>query len=459
MPGIGLRYRFFFVILTSLILAAIAINVVHANFFRAQRINLIDRQIAESSAQLLQSTEFQKNLKKSSQAIDEVISKVLQGSRIGKLFILRDNEGHIHFQSFNFGLLKIEIPVSPEWVTVETENEYVRVRNVKMTNEKNVTLQVGLVLDRNFINWKIIDGRVIYYVISIVLFLFVTAAFLTLFLLSPLRRLILHLNEATSNLTYQKSIEPLPGRLDQFRKGLWATGDEFASLLHSVHKLIDRINLNYKLTRFWTSQMAHGLKTPLAILRAHTESKDRAGQLPSEFSKGVYKEITQMTGIIDQFLDWAELENSLIQKNLHALRIKTVAQGVAARLEKLNPGRLKLDFQSDFAVVANPVHLDQVITNLVTNALKFSPPDKPVKLIVSENTFSVDDCGPGLPAEVRERLGEPFNIGTGFDEAKSGNGLGLAMVATVAKLYQWEFSISSYSSGTKASVEFPLDLI
>ncbi len=448
-----MRYRFFFVILGSLILAAVAITLVHSNFFKSQRIKLIDRQIAESSAVLLESEAFQKSLNARGEVVDEVISKVLQGSRIGKLFILRGRDGKILFQSFNFGLLNIEIPNAPDWVTVETEDQYVRVKNAAIPNNSNLTLQVGLVLDRNFINWKIIDSRVTYYVISIVALLFLTAALLTLILLSPLRNLISHLNQATSNLTFQKKILPLPDSLSHFESGLWSKSDEFAILLRSVQKLIDRINLNYKLTRFWTSQMAHGLKTPLAILRAETESK--AHMLPASYSKDVYKEISQMTGIIDQFLDWAELENSLVQKDLHALRMKSVAQGVVARLDKLNPGRLQLDLKSDFAVLANPVHLDQVMTNLITNALKFSPACEQVEITLSDNLLTVKDRGPGIPSEVQERIGEPFNIGRGGD----GNGLGLAMVTTVAKIYQWKFKVASYHFGTQAVVEFPQEHI
>lgn len=435
-----------------MILSAIAINVVHSTFFKSQRLKLIDRQIAESSQTLLLSDEFQKNHSLPSTELDDVISKVLGGSRIGKLFILRDPDGKILFQSFNFGLLNIDIPRSPEWVTVETDDQYIRVRNWPLPENEKVILQVGLVLDRNFLNWKIIDNRVIYYVISIVLLLFALAALLTLFLLSPLRNLISHLNHATSNLTYQKNVDPLPVKLSQFKKGAWARSDEFASLLDSVQKLINRINLNYRLTRFWTSQMAHGLKTPLAILRAETESREKNAALPSEYARDVYKEISQMTGIIDQFLDWAELENSLVQKDLHALRMKSVVQGVVARLDKLNPGRIQLNLGSDFAVLANPVHLDQVITNLITNALKFSPIGKPIEVSIANHSLEVRDYGPGIPQEVLERIGEPFNIGT---SQESGNGLGLAMVTTVVKLYQWDFKVLRLNLGTQATVRFP----
>ncbi|MGZ5280511.1 MAG: sensor histidine kinase, partial [Pseudobdellovibrionaceae bacterium] len=430
-----MRNRFFFIILTTLILAAVGINLIHIKFFQSQRLKLIDKQITESSKELLESEELKKAFSTPSK-IDDVISKVLKGSRIGKAFILRDPNGKIIYESFNFRLLNAELPIQPEWVTVETDTEFVRVRNLTMPGPKPLVMQVSLVLDRNFINWEIVDSRVILYVTGVVLTLFIASVLLTLILLSPLRLLIEHLKGATSKLVNLLDVEPLPKRLAKYTRGFWAQSDEFSALLSTVQKLIDRINLNYKLTRSWTLQMAHELKTPLAIMRAETESNAKAELIPRSYSGSVIKEIQQMSDIISQFLEWAELENSQVQKDLHALRMKSFVKTVVSRLDKISPGRIQTELKNDFPVFANPIHLDQLISNLITNALKFSPSSQPVHLIVSEHSMFVKDHGPGVPKEVLERLGEPFNIGAS-DEGRSGNGLGLAWVVTVAKLYQW----------------------
>ncbi|MBK9039839.1 MAG: HAMP domain-containing histidine kinase [Bdellovibrionales bacterium] len=448
-----MRNRFFFIILATLILAAISINLVHVYFFKSQRLKLIDRQIAESSTALLKSKEFNISVKKAA-LLEETISRVLKGARIGKAFVLRDSSGKIVYQSFNVGLLNTELPIQPEWVAVETEAEYIRVRNVPLPG-KSLILQVGLVLDRNFLDWEILDNRVINYVTGIVISLFLASALITLVLLSPLRLLIGHLKEATSNLVNLKDVRPLPTRLLRYTHGFWAKSDEFSGLLGTVQKLIDRINMNYKITKSWTLQMAHELKTPLAIMRAETEAKKKENLLPEKYAQNVIDEIHQMSEIISQFLDWAELESSQLQKDLHALRMKAVMKSVAARLEKISPGRVQLQLNSDFSVFANPIHLDQLITNLVTNALKFSPSTEKVELILSNHALTVKDYGPGIPHEVRERIGEPFNVGSHEVKGLSGNGLGLAWISTVAKLYQWQLEIRGDPPGTKAIVQFP----
>lgn len=452
-----MRNRFFFIILATLILAAVGINLVHVYFFKSQRLKLIDRQITESSTSLLNSEVFKLSVKNPN-SIEEAISKALVSARIGKVFVLRDSSSKILYQSFNVGLLNTELPIRPEWLTVETETEYIRIRNVPLPG-KNLILQVGLVLNRNFLNWEILDNRVINYVTGIVVSLFLASVVITLVLLAPLRLLINHLKEATSNLINLKDVRPLPTRLTRYTQGFWAKSDEFSSLLSTVQKLIDRINLNYKLTRSWTLQMAHELKTPLAIMRAETESKKKENLLPEKYAQDVIDEIQQMSEIISQFLEWAELESSQLQKDLHALRLKSVVKAVVARLEKISPGRIHLQIQADFSIFANPVHLDQLISNLVTNALKFSPVTEKVELILSNHSLIVKDYGSGIPREVTERMGEPFNIGSHDVEGLTGNGLGLAWISTVAKLYQWKFDIRGDSSGTEAIIQFPQEII
>lgn len=449
-----MRNRFFIIILTTLILAAVGINFVHVYFFKTQRLKLIDKQIGESSVALVNSPVFIKSTENLS-TIEEALTNVLEGSRIGKVFVLRDEHSKIIYQSFNVGLLKTDLPTQPEWVEVHTTDEFVRLKNIQLPGSRHLILQVGLVLDRNFLNWEIVDQRVINYVSGIVIAVFGASVLLTLILLSPLRLLISHLSEVTSNLGNLKDVRPLPKQVLKFTEGFWARSDEFSGLVRTTQMLIDRINLNHKITRSWTLQMAHELKTPLAILSAEVESKKKMGLLPEPFAQDAFKEIHQMSDIITQFLDWAELENSQLQKDLHALKIKNMVKSIVSRLDKISPDRIVVNIDSDFSVFANPIHLDLMIMNLLTNALKFSPPSEKVELKIIGHRLEIQDRGLGISKAVLERLGQPFNIGIHSQEGLAGNGLGLAWVSTIAKLYQWDINIYSNGSGTEAVIRFP----
>lgn len=449
-----MRNRFFVIILATLVFSVIGITLVHIYFFRVQKLNLIDQQIQQVSGVLLGSHDFALALD-NPKLMEETINRVLKSARIGKVFVLRDRSANILSESFNLNLLGTTIPIEPEWVQVQTENQYVRVRNIPVAGHKDLIMQVGLVLDKNFIDWEIINSRVLYYIVILAITLFASSIFLTLVLLSPLRTLVAHLREAAASLVQLRDISPLPRTLTTFTDGFLSRTDEFAALLATIQRLIDRVNLNIKLKRSWTLQMAHELKTPLAIIRAETEAKLKAGVLPETYAQDVVHEIKQMSDTISQFLDWADLENSHLQRDLPSLRIKTVVKSVSSRLEKLFPGRIRLHVDHDYSVVANPIHLDQVISNLMTNALKFSPTDRQVDIFLTPNTLVVKDFGRGVPREVRERLGEPFNVGSNDDQGATGNGLGLAWVFGVAKLYHWYFEIHSDSGGTDAVLRFP----
>lgn len=427
-------------------------NGVTSYFFRNERLHLIDQQIDRVLQALITSEEFKSSLSLPSEEMDRLITSILGPARIGKVYILRDNTGAILYESFNVALLQTELPINKEWITVAAKDQYVRIHNARIT--PNRILQVGLLLDTNFVNWSIYDSRTVSLMFLLAVGLFGISAALTLILISPVRLLNVHLTNATADLKNLKDVDRLPDELLRFRNSFWAEADEFSNLIATVQKLIDRINRNYKLTRAWSLQMAHELKTPLAIIRSETES--RAASLPPGFAPTILKEIDWTSDTITQFLSWAELENSNPHKTLHILRVGSIVQKTRDRLEKLGPQRLKIQIEQDFSVASSPGHLDQLVSNLLTNAIKFSPPDKPVEVIVKARKLLIRDKGPGIDDAIIERIGEPFNTGnmkshTGL----KGTGLGLAWVATVAKLYGWTLAIKSCPDGTEISVTFP----
>ena len=452
MWGTGLRSRFFFIIVTTLILGATGISWIQVYFFKNEKIRLIDEQIQQSTDALLSSEAFARSLSEQKD-IDKAISDSIGGRRIGKVFVLKEADDRVVYQSDNLGFLNVNLPIDQSWITIQAQDQYVRVLNSKL--EGGRILQVGRVMDQNFIAWKIFNLRMFVYITGIMLIVFAIAALLTLTLLSPTRLLNDYLIDATADLTNLRDVEPVPANLTRFTKGFWARSDEFAKLVAAIQKLIDRINLNYKLTRSWTLQMAHELKTPLAVIRAETETQRGRNLIPAFHAESLTAEVDRATEVINQFLDWAELENFQTQRELHALRMGIILSNAARRFEKIYPGRIRLNVESDFTVLANPVHLDQAVSNLLSNAFKFSDESTIVELTAKDHTVAVRDLGRGVPSEVLERLGEPFNIGAQADEPKQkGTGLGLAWVVTVARLYNWDFNLANTASGAEASIQF-----
>lgn len=457
--GIGLRIRLFTIILFSLICSVVGVNFVHTYFYKTQRLKLIDSQILDSSNQLLNSEIFNSSVK-NKKNIEEAISQTLKGSKIGKIFVINDSDNQIIFQSINVSLLEKALPVEPEWVTIETKSEFVRIRNVKL-NKRKLVLQVGQVLDRNFINWEIIDIRLILYIISLVLVLTAISFFLTFISMSPLNSLITHMTLITKDLVFLRNVKPLPTKLLKSTEAIWKTSQEIKVLMTSVQILIDRINTNNRLTKGWTQQMAHELKTPLAIIRAEAMSINNSNleHLTSE----IVKEVDSAAEMISHFLTWASIESSGIPSDIHSVRVSPLLFSIKSRLNKIYSDRITINSptkESDILIFANPIHIELVLTNIIENSLKYSLPKSLVEITVNSNTVSITNIGPEIPKDVLDRFGQPFNLGPKSDSnLKTGYGLGLATVASIVKIYNWKITFERIEIGkTKVLILFPPEL-
>lgn len=113
-------------------------------------------------------------------------------------------------------------------------------------------------------------------------------------------------------------------------------------------------------------------------------------------------------------------------------------------------------------IVADPERLEQAITNLITNGLKFSPPGQAVELSCERVSldrvcFSVTDLGPGIPKEALESVFDRYSQLTGASTRGSGFGLGLAIVRHIAELHGGRaWAESRPGGGTRFSIELPV---
>ncbi|UXR63390.1 ATP-binding protein [Bdellovibrio bacteriovorus] len=134
--------------------------------------------------------------------------------------------------------------------------------------------------------------------------------------------------------------------------------------------------------------------------------------------------------------------------------LREIKPSEGCRFIDLGSGYGRVVVSTDFQILSNPLHLEQVIENLVVNALKHT--SDLVSITVKDSVIEVQDQGDGIPAEVVERLGTPFNRGPHRSGREKGSGLGLAWVQSVVVLYSWNFELrSSAGRGACAVLKFP----
>jgi len=201
--------------------------------------------------------------------------------------------------------------------------------------------------------------------------------------------------------------------------------------------------------------LAHALKTPLAVLAHEAEVADRAGQ--TELAGVMRQQVERMQRQMDYHLAHARAAASGAAPGARCA-VLAYAEGLARTLLRLHAGRgLTIDVAVDpaHAVRAGREDLDEMLGNLLDNACKWA---RSRVAVTSASTGSaiivtVDDDGPGLEASMRDTV---LQRGVRADEAAPGSGLGLAIVRDLAALYGGSIALGeSPSGGLQARLQLP----
>lgn len=450
-----MRLRFFNIIFWVLLTVGISSSLLYNYFLHQERIRLIDQQVRETATALL-SSELAELSKIDIAQADEIISEELGENRIGKFFILRKNDGVVLYESMGAKVLPIkDVPQTPQWITLREKGQYIRVLNLALPRLSNRTLQVGLVLGEDILAPPYLSKNTLIYILSTVAIGLLISFFLTSILLKPLSELSLFLKQLISGRSPHSLLSNIPSGL--FKYSRVRTKDEFIILLNSLNTLIDRINKGYKTSRAWSYQMAHELKTPLAIMEMDLEIASRQDQIDSKVSSELRSEIKNVSETISTFLSWAEIENLQEPKYCQEICVSKTILDVYRRLSKAYPGRLRISILEEANINCIPQHLELLIQNLVLNSLKYAHINEPIVISMSQGSFRISDKGPGIPKHIVERIGEPFNFDGLNSEKKYGSGLGLAFVYSVAHLYDWEITLNTNGDGTAFDIQLKKD--
>ena len=322
------------------------------------------------------------------------------------------------------------------------------------------TLQIGALVDPALFDWNFIVKKLSIYLIIVLIPILFVSFILTNYLLNPLRLISKHLQIATEDLQNLKPVPVLPKPLLKYTKKSLLNNDEFSTMVETIRNLLERININYKMTKPWSYQLAHEIKNPLSILSFDVETLSDERLVDKSIAASMNEQIERISKTVSQFLEWASVENTQQKDNLFAIRMSNSIEDQIINLERLYPRRIELHTIEDFIVISNPQHLQQLTTNLLTNALHYSPDDSIVVVELFNNTLKITDKGTGIPKEVIDRLGQPFNCGPYNQNFKhKRTGLGLAWINTLTKLYGWNLEIHNEPMGTVIIIKFTKNLI
>jgi signal transduction histidine kinase len=185
--------------------------------------------------------------------------------------------------------------------------------------------------------------------------------------------------------------------------------------------------------------VSHDLRNPLTGILAAAWSLSRA-RLPdaeAQLARRMVAAGRRMERLIRDLLDWSRLHaGGGIPVSVCDADVADVCRHVAEEQSEAQLARVRLEREGDTRAVFDPDRLEQIVANLLSNALKYAPGATPIHVRVTgegdEVVVEVRDEGPGLPEEVRAELFEPFRRGHTAASGDGGVGLGLFIVRTLA---------------------------
>ncbi len=192
------------------------------------------------------------------------------------------------------------------------------------------------------------------------------------------------------------------------------------------------------------SAVSHDLRTPLATITGVTSSlleqkQERDPASRREMIQSVYDEATRMDRLVNNLLYMTQVEAGALQVHKEWLPLDEVVGAALVRLEDRLDGRvIKTQLPSDLPLVPlDGVLIEQVLMNLLDNALKYAPPDRPIEISArasdGEVTFEVADRGVGVPPGDEQRIFDKF-----YRAAPSGTrgvGLGLTICRGIVEAH------------------------
>jgi len=250
-------------------------------------------------------------------------------------------------------------------------------------------------------------------------------------------------------LIFRRALEPVreasttaaaigPARTD-VRLPEQAMPAEIVPLVHAVNQAFDRLEAGFRAQRDFTADMAHELRTPLAIMRARVDSLE-----PGPVRDALRTDLVNMTRTVSQVLDIAELESFVVgdaKADLHAVCAEAV--GFMAPLAVDMSKTISLTgAEGPVWVRGHAEALFRAVRNLVDNAIRHTPGGGSIEVHVSaDGVVPVIDDGPGVPEAERDSIFRRF-WRRDRTQAES-RGLGLAIVARVAETHDGSVTVDN----------------
>ncbi|MBB6182982.1 sensor histidine kinase [Oleiagrimonas soli] len=241
-------------------------------------------------------------------------------------------------------------------------------------------------------------------------------------------------------------------------------GDELDLIAATINGMLDRIAALLADVRRVGADIAHDLRTPLTRVRQRLERLQRhppedAATLQQTLEQAL-AEIDELLHVFQALLHLARVESGEMQRDFTEVPLRPLLQELFDTYAAVAEGedhRLLCEATADAIVRGDRALLMQALVNLVENAIRHTPPGTTIRIGLARDADGVRLCvrddGPGIPDAYHEQVLEPF-LRLESSRHTQGNGLGLALVRSVAELHGAELRLEQARPGLSVSLRF-----
>ncbi|HEV7641846.1 MAG TPA: HAMP domain-containing sensor histidine kinase, partial [Gaiellaceae bacterium] len=235
-----------------------------------------------------------------------------------------------------------------------------------------------------------------------------------------------------------------------------ATGsDELGRLGRRFNGMLAALEESVGRQRRLVADASHELRTPLTAARTNVDLL-REGKLPAEEKRRALDEasieLNALTTLVSDLVELARGEERKLR--VEEVQLDELVEGVVERAKSRAPEATFVTLLTPTKVRVDPVLLERAVSNLLDNAVKYSPKGAPIEVIVRDGEVIVADHGPGVADEDLPRIFDRF-YRAAASRSKPGAGLGLAIVREAAEAHGGHANVESSPGGSRFTLTLP----
>jgi two-component system, OmpR family, sensor histidine kinase MprB len=257
---------------------------------------------------------------------------------------------------------------------------------------------------------------------------------------------------------FTRRTEEIAGNPDASERIAVSGDDEIARLARSFNATLEALERSVQAQRHLVADASHELRTPIASLRANIQTFEDADRLPAEeraaLRADILAELDELTALVGDVVELAR--GAKPGRVLDDVRLDRIVATLVERAEGRGGIDVRFRVETEPTVIrGEPDRLNRAVSNLIDNAIKWSPPGGEIEVRLHDGVLAVRDHGPGFAEEDLPHVFERFYRAHSA-RRMSGSGLGLAIVRQAAEAHGgWTEATNAPGGGARIEMRLP----